>query len=153
MASNKRGFTLIELLIVIVILGILAVVLMNPVTQLKKARDSQRKSNLREIKTSLVLYYSIHGAYPENDGDGKIIGCGEPVSSCDWGAKWERDNVVFMKILPDDPLDTPDYQYTQVDDENFYLIAILEIDSDPSAAKSQAKCGVGLGNEYVVCQD
>lgn len=57
--QKKEGFTLIELLIVISIIAILSVALifvMNPVETLKKARDSQRVSDLSTLKSSLGVY-------------------------------------------------------------------------------------------------
>ncbi|MBI4993357.1 type II secretion system protein [Candidatus Wolfebacteria bacterium] len=56
---NKKGFTLLELLIVIAILGVLGsivVFMLNPAETLKKARDSQRISDLSTIKTALGIY-------------------------------------------------------------------------------------------------
>lgn len=57
--KNKRGFTLLELLIVIGIISILAVILvivLNPAETLRKARDSQRMSDLSTLKTALGIY-------------------------------------------------------------------------------------------------
>lgn len=60
MNKNKNdGFTLLELLIVIAIIAILSVALvlvLNPAETLKKARDSQRISDLSTIKTAIGLY-------------------------------------------------------------------------------------------------
>lgn len=57
--SDKRGFTLLELLIVIAIIAILSVIIifvLNPAETLKKARDTQRMSDLNTLKTALGLY-------------------------------------------------------------------------------------------------
>lgn len=57
--SLSRGFTLLELLIVIGIIAILSVILvivLNPAETLKKARDTQRMSDLATMKTALGLY-------------------------------------------------------------------------------------------------
>ena len=60
MKKNKNsGFTLLELLIVIAIIAILSVALvivLNPAETLKKARDSQRISDLSTLKTAIGLY-------------------------------------------------------------------------------------------------
>lgn len=53
------GFTLLELLIVIgimVILGTVLILVLNPAETLKKARDNQRISDLATVKTALGLY-------------------------------------------------------------------------------------------------
>jgi len=55
----KKGFTLLELLIVIGILAILSttmILVINPAELLKKARDSQRMSDLSTVKTAIAYY-------------------------------------------------------------------------------------------------
>lgn len=53
----KRGFTLIELLVVISIIGILAALgLASFTTAQKQARDTQRKSDLKQYQNSLESY-------------------------------------------------------------------------------------------------
>lgn len=55
----KKGFTLLELLIVIGILAILSttmVLVINPAEMLRRARDSQRLSDLGSINTALSFY-------------------------------------------------------------------------------------------------
>ena len=59
--ANKlsRGFTLLELLIVITIIAVLSVILivaLNPVETLRKARDTQRLSDLASLKTAIGIY-------------------------------------------------------------------------------------------------
>lgn len=53
------GFTLLELLIVIgimVVLGTVLILVLNPAETLKKSRDNQRISDLATVKTALGLY-------------------------------------------------------------------------------------------------
>lgn len=55
----KKGFTLLELLIVIGILAILSttmILVINPAEMLRKARDSQRLSDLNTLKKAISLY-------------------------------------------------------------------------------------------------
>lgn len=67
---SKRGFTLLELLIVIAILAVLGAIvvfLLNPAETLRKARDSQRISDLSTIKTALGIYIASK-TLPQFDG-------------------------------------------------------------------------------------
>jgi len=64
--KSGAGFTLIELLIVIAILGALASIVMiaYPASQ-KKARDSQRQSDIKQYQTLLEIYASSNNnLYP-----------------------------------------------------------------------------------------
>lgn len=61
----QKGFTLIELLIVIAIIGILSGFAMVSVQgNLQKARNAQRRNDLKQIQTALQAYYNDHGQYP-----------------------------------------------------------------------------------------
>lgn len=62
----KRAFTLIELLIVIAIIGILAtIVSVNYPSYIKRARDTQRKSDLKQYQVALENYANQHSSvYP-----------------------------------------------------------------------------------------
>ena len=69
--KTKKGFTLLELLIVIGILAILSttvILVINPAELLKKARDSQRISDLSTIKTA-IAYYVTEAASPSIGSD------------------------------------------------------------------------------------
>src|SRR5437588_640087 len=63
--TSSKGFTLIELLVVIAIIGILAtIVMVNVLSVRSRARDTQRKSDIRQIQSALELYRADQGSYP-----------------------------------------------------------------------------------------
>jgi prepilin-type N-terminal cleavage/methylation domain-containing protein len=134
--KNTNGFTLTELLIVITIIGTLAsLVIVNFRSAQMRGRDGVRKSDLRNIQTALRLYYNDFGRYPSSApaAGGAIVGCGTVAApaSCTYGSVWTKAGTTYMSILPDEPLKTPDYVYTYVNDDDYTLRACLESRSDP----------------------
>ena len=64
---SGAGFTLIELLVVITVLGVLATIVLvavNPGTQMARARNAGRKSDLRQIANAIERYHIFYGQYP-----------------------------------------------------------------------------------------
>ena len=62
---KKKGFTSIELLVVISIIGLLSSVVLASLNQARiKARDSQRKQDIIQVRNALELYYADHKSYP-----------------------------------------------------------------------------------------
>jgi prepilin-type N-terminal cleavage/methylation domain-containing protein len=62
---NNRGFTIVELLIVIVVIGILAalvIVTYNGIQQ--KARDTERKTDIKAVQGHLEAYWADNAKYP-----------------------------------------------------------------------------------------
>lgn len=67
--KRESGFTLLELLIVIVIIGILALLIIPNITSApKKARDTQRKTDMRAIQKGLEEYFTSSNVYPATTG-------------------------------------------------------------------------------------
>lgn len=98
MLKTTKGFTLVELLITITIIGILSsIVIVGTGSNQKRARDAERKSDIRQYSTSLENYANKGSSlYPQrNDtagatasttlcGDLGITTCPEdPVNSSD----------------------------------------------------------------------
>jgi len=106
---RTSGFTIVELLIVVVVIAVLAaitIVAFNGVQA--RARDSQRRSDVRAITKALELYKISNGAYPA------------ATPSC-----WESSNAAsFMEYLvagagsagidsvPVDPVNNSSYYYS-----------------------------------------
>lgn len=114
-AIYRRGFTLIELLVVIVIIGILSAFLIANFIGIKeRARDAQRKSDLRNIQSALEIYRSDMGTYP-SEGSFSCLTPGTPLSDGD---------TIYMQTIPCDPLGA-EYSYNFLLG-SYTLIACLE---------------------------
>lgn len=142
--KRNKAFTLIELLVVVSLIGVLATLVVSNINSAReRARDSVRKSDLRNIQTSLRLYYNDNSAYPQSSS-GNIVGCG---GDCVWGETWAMNGVTYMNILPDDPLSTQSYVYTGVSGgEDYTLKACLENKSDEKAV-ADSSCASGYKYE------
>ena len=66
MYRRQKGFTLIELLVVIAIIGLLSTLAVVALTSARaKARDAKRISDVKQVQTSLELYFADTGGnYP-----------------------------------------------------------------------------------------
>jgi len=134
--SSCSGFTLIELLVVIAIISILTgLVGSNFIRSRVRARDAQRRSNLKDVQTALELYLNDHGRYPcrtiTQVGNGRII-------DLEWGndkfdnASGGHPETIYMPILPGDPqMRDVQYHYEVNSDYTKYRVfAWLENEED-----------------------
>ena len=106
--KSQKGFTLIELLIVIAVIGVLAgvlVTLINPATHLRRARDTQRKSDLSRIQSAIEIYRADLSAYPPIPPG--LPGCGLSLTG-------GTPPSTYMDRIPCDPLSPPPtiYRYS-----------------------------------------
>lgn len=108
---------MVELLIVIAVISILAGVVMtalNPLAQLQKARDSQRKSDLTQLQRALEQYYNDNGSYPTSTGSPNYN-----INGTTWGSAWGN----YIQKVPKDPV----HQYVYVSGgQSYQLYANLE---------------------------
>src|SRR3989344_1776389 len=68
--GSSKGFTLLELLVVIGIIGLLASILVvNLTSARRRARDTKRIADIRNLQTAAEDYYGKNGAYPDTLAD------------------------------------------------------------------------------------
>lgn len=149
--KSGAGFTLVELLVVIAIVGILAgvlVTLINPDIQLRKSRDTRRKSDLSQISTALEFYRTDLGLYPlPGNNPGDFPACGNSLTG-------GTPPLTYMEKIPCDPLATvvvyPAYDYSS-SGTAYSLIACLENGSDPQKDSTNvAPCNGTSNFSYTV---
>jgi len=114
--ESKKGFTLIELLIVIAIIATLAtavILILNPAELLRRTRDSQRLSDIKELQKALQLFHLTYGRYPLSGECGATIPNGGWSNSiqCLSNGRWLRDSTYnlsqFFTADPVDPVNSP----------------------------------------------
>lgn len=125
--TGKKAFTLLELLIAISLVGILAVgsiIIVNPKTQIERARDAERKEELRQIQNALETYYHDNGKYPEGTSINNYT-----IGNVPWNTQW----LSYSTVLPKDPVSDKKYVYYS-DEKSYYLYASLDRGgNDPQA--------------------
>ena len=135
--SLKNGFTLIELLVVIFIIGILvALIMANILGARQRAQDTQRKSDLQQLKRALMMYYGENQSYPTAD----------------------QVNEPNSVLVPSFIKELPEYNGYVLDvaNDTFRAYVLLDNISDKDVAISQSRCGVSSPPDdgaYYVCAD
>ena len=126
--KSIRGFTLIELLIVIAIIGVLATLLMvNFIGVRQRARDAQRKSDLRQIQSALEIYRSDNGSYPASSGTGATSSL---AANCPTNSPVSLGNsdcsATYLQKIPVDPSSSGNYYYSSSGGSTYTLGTCLE---------------------------
>jgi general secretion pathway protein G len=135
--KKQGGFTLLELLIVIVIIGILALLIIPNITSApKKARDTQRKTDITTVRKGLEEYFVNNNSYPAALSD------------------LTTGSAPIMKTVPNDPKNTGNYvyNYTPANTNTTYTLrACLENDQDNGAnvTTDATNCGTN-GKKFEV---
>ncbi|PLX28805.1 hypothetical protein C0581_00730 [Candidatus Parcubacteria bacterium] len=124
---NKKGFTLIELLVVIAIIGLLstlAVVALGSAR--KKANDSKRLSDVKQVQTALELYYTDNNTYPTTTGSVNL-GTGSYVCLNAAGFAASGCTSPYMGLVPAGPGNSEFYTYSSAAGTDYVINATLEV--------------------------
>jgi prepilin-type N-terminal cleavage/methylation domain-containing protein len=122
---RQKGFTLIEFMMVATIIAIAAVIGLasNYFTSQRKARDSERKSDLNQYRIALETYASAHNElYPIETSP-----CQAHLSTCVCDAL--TDPYPYLSTCLQDPKQGPTYNYnyqTDATGTKYILWARLE---------------------------
>ncbi len=137
---GSQGFTLLELLVVVALIGVFSTLGLNAFTAVQqKSRDSQRKTDIEQIRIALELYRSDNSTYPS---PAQLYTGG----TC--GAAFTSGTTTYMQKVPCNPKPVEIYVYTYTASTNSYVIrACLENanDKDGEAITGATGC---LSNRF-----
>ena len=116
MKNKQSGFTLLEILLVVGIISILAgivIVAINPSKQLATVRNTERKSDIKQIDSAITQYYIDEFKYPptitsdlkEICNTGPVASTTEAVDTTSCGTLVNLSNLVpmYFTAVPKDP--------------------------------------------------
>lgn len=147
--AQRSGFTLVELLVVMAILGVLAVVLlmvMNPVEQLAKTRDSGRISGVTQLGRAISAFYTTRNeVYPTPDQwSQELVSAGElPIFPA--GIAYSAYTIIYCQTNVQ-PATDPTYCYSLDEGGNGYgAVVFAKLES-----KIQISKCTSVGDAYFV---
>ena len=156
--KTKRGFTLIELLVVIAVIGILAAMVMVGLQGAReKARDAERKSDLRSLKAAIETSYS-----DKIEDNGTVVKDKELYFASATAANVDTLTWLapdYIKTIPADPTTSTGQPYiyqTDADGKNFALFTNLENNKDAdrkTAGPSDVSATLPTDYDYWVGND
>ena len=131
--KKAKGFTLIEMLIVIAVIGVLAVAVLsaiNPIEQMRKARDTRRRSNAAELLNALERYYATFEDYGTNYVVADSAACAGAIAErVDGSAAGDLQDLMAANELKSefgDRIEDPDnYLYGAIDTTGGTDLAIV----------------------------
>ncbi len=135
----NKGFTLVELLVVIAIIGVLSTLVMaNFIGIRQRARDAQRKADLRQIQSALEIYRADIGSYKTTAVGTYYLN----TSVCPGSSSFVSGNNTYMQSVPCDPSGSGvynggNYYYYSNNGTTYTLAACIENTGDSDSHVSQ----------------
>lgn len=135
----NKGFTLIELLVAIGIMAVLTGMAVFNFNQSRiRARDIQRKNDLKQLQTALELYKNDTNSYPAAAGFQTTL----------------QSPVAYTKVTFADPRASEwvDYRYLPAADfKTYYLQTCLENTADTTKSTNAAVCDLFDNQNHCNC--
>lgn len=134
--KSGAGFTLVEILVVVGMIGVLtagSLMVINPALQLKRSRDSTKKSEVKQLQAAMEQYRSDNDVYPNFSG---VYGW-SPATSLTLNTA----SVTYMQIIPKGVNTGGDSCKGYVvgsSATNYTIFTILENANDPDATAVKA---------------
>ena len=142
---KSNGFSLIELLVVLGIIAVLTgLIAFNFNTARMRARDVQRKNDLKELRSALELYKNDNNqVYPDMDYT-TLIGTLD-------AAGYVQSTMQDPKLsVTGDPASWDEYEYLRLTATSYTISMCFENRADPFLDDSTTDCGpAGVGRLYV----
>lgn len=138
-----RGFTLVEMLIVIAVIGVLAVAVLsaiNPVEQMRKARDTRRRSSAAELLNAIERYYTTNESNPEAFEDNVLIGGDD---TCDSATANAIDADSLADLVSSSEL-KPEFVERITADESNYLYVGIDTTTELAAVCYQIESAANI---------
>lgn len=104
--QTPLGFTIVELLIVIVVIAILAAVSVMAYSGVQaRARDSQRRQDIKTITKAIEMYYIDNGRYPQGlcTADCAVNGGWSTTNDGSWNNLANQLVPQYISSMPSDP--------------------------------------------------
>ena len=125
--DSQNGFTCVEILVVILVAGLLATIIIRSLTGASdKAKRTQARADMAELKKALDRYYTDNGYYPTTDQGLRALGT--PPTSGILPLVYYSGG--YVERLPKDPWGNP---YFYQNDGNSYVLKSLGPDGIESA--------------------
>lgn len=147
---KNKAFTLIELLVVIAIIGLLAAIVSVSVNNARvKARDAQRKADLKTIQTALAMYYDQYDHYPTTSISWQFSTSAQPwirCTTCSGTGETTTSISQYLPQVPTDPINNTNspwwtgrytYAYRSPNGQTYDLVGQLESASDAARCAIQ----------------
>lgn len=137
--KSQKAFSLVEVMVVVAILAILLLLALRQFGgELGRARDGQRKEDLRQLKLAFENYYNDHDSYPPVE---YVEDCGGPSLQ------------PYLREVPCDPVTGDPYLYLPdlvvgEDIHAYRLLSFLSNTQDPIVLQLGCQYGCGVPPEH-----